>query len=615
MVADESNELTTSRVAWGVWRDFQHAWRGLLVFEAIFKMIEGWVLVPAVALLLHTVLAQGHRSVVSNHEILDFLSTPLGILYASLFGALAIAARLIEQAGVMLVTTQAANEQRLSLAGWLRTLLLSSLNIVKLGAAKLLGLAFTFAPFVVLAALTYWALLTQHDIYFYWKDRPPIFWIAVSIGVLLLACAATFATWLYVRWSLALPIVLFERKLAHAALRISRQRIRGFAWRVAGLLLGWQVVSLLITALVSALYRQVAVFVLGIAAERSTWLILLLLIGQALVLAAVSFVVVVGQALLTRRLYLLRSPPGLGVDERAKATTTATANADSSPTRWAYLALGFVLVSPLGVWIGLTQTESTKPWVQITAHRGHARAAPENTLSAIRKAIDSGADYAEIDVQLTADGQVVLLHDRDFMRVSGDRRRLADLTLAEVEQLDVGSWFSPEFAGERVPNLAEVMELARGRIKLNIELKYYAPDAGLAQAVAAEVAHQHFTHDALVTSFDYAALHTIRQQNPQQRVGIIVAHSIGDLGRLEVDAISVRADHLSPTMLHAAHLLQREVHVWTVNDPAAMSRWIWEGVDNLITSDPDLAVVVRQQWVEASEGERLLHASRVLLGI
>lgn len=615
MVADKSSELRPSQVAHAVWCDFQHAWRGLLVFEAIFKIVEAWVLIPAMALVLRAVLAQGDRFVVSNQEILDFVSTPQGILYATLFGTLAIAARLIEQAGVMLVAAQATDSQRPSLSTWLRVLLLSLLNIAKLGAAKLVGLACTFAPFVVLAALTYLTLLTQHDIYFYWKDRPPIFWIAVGIGVLLLACATTFATWLYVRWSLALPIVLFERKFAHTALRTSRQRIRGAAWRVAGFLLGWQVIALLMTAIFSALYRQLALLVLGNATERSSLLILLLLVGQALLLAAISFVFVVGQALLTRRLYLLRLPADSVLNENGEAAEQATARVNSSPARWAYLALGVVLVSPLGLWIGITQTKSTKPWVQITAHRGHARAAPENTLSAIRKAIDSGADYAEIDVQLTADGHVVLLHDRDFMRVSGDSRRLADLTLAEVKQLDVGSWFSPEFAKERVPTLAEVMEVARGRIKLNIELKFYGPGDGLAHAVAREVLQHDFTQRALITSFNYDALQTVRQQNPQQRVGLIVAHSIGDLGHLEVDALSVRADHLSAAILHSAQRLHREVHVWSVNERAAMSRWIWEGVDNLITSDPDLAVEVRRQWTESSEGERLLQASRILLGI
>src|SRR5262249_23806418 len=122
--------------------------------------------------------------------------------------------------------------------------------------------------------------------------------------------------------------------------------------------------------------------------------------------------------------------------------------------------------------------------VQVTAHRGHSRAAPENTLSAIRKAIASGADYAEVDVQQTADGVVVLLHDSDLKRWAGDPRRVGELPFDEVRKLDVGNWFGPAFVGERVPTLAEVIGLYRGRIKLNVELKVYGPDQRLALEVA-----------------------------------------------------------------------------------------------------------------------------------
>src|SRR5262249_28320691 len=154
----------------------------------------------------------------------------------------------------------------------------------------------------------------------------------------------------------------------------------------------------------------------------------------------------------------------------------------------------------------LTRYLTDRPPVRVTAHRGDARAAPENTLSAMRKAIESGADYAEMDVQLTADGEAVLLHDRDLMRVAGVPRRLDEVSFAEVRQLDVGSWFDPAFSGERVPTLAEVIDLCRGRIRLNIELKVFGPDRRLAQKVADVVREQHLESDCLVTSLDYEAL-------------------------------------------------------------------------------------------------------------
>src|SRR5262249_39204097 len=159
----------------------------------------------------------------------------------------------------------------------------------------------------------------------------------------------------------------------------------------------------------------------------------------------------------------------------------------------------------------------------------------------------------------------------------------------EVRRLDVGSWFAPAFAAERVPTLAEVINLCRGRMRLNIELKFFGPDRRLAQKVVDLVREQNFESDCLITSLNYDALLEVKRHNPRLRTGLIVAHALGDVSRLEVDALSVRADFLSDELLFAAHRLGREVHVWTVNDPGQMTRLMKRGVDNILTSDPDLA--------------------------
>ena len=127
---------------------------------------------------------------------------------------------------------------------------------------------------------------------------------------------------------------------------------------------------------------------------------------------------------------------------------------------------------------------------------------PENTLSAFEAAIEVGADFAELDVQETSDGVVVVLHDRDLMRMAGDPRRISDITFAEARKLDLGRRFSPEFAGERIPTLAEVIALARGKIKLQIELKYYGKDRGLAAKVAELIRREDFEDQCEVTSLD-----------------------------------------------------------------------------------------------------------------
>jgi len=132
---------------------------------------------------------------------------------------------------------------------------------------------------------------------------------------------------------------------------------------------------------------------------------------------------------------------------------------------------------------GLLESGDLEDRVTIVAHRGSSKAAPENTLAAIERAIEDGAHYAEIDVQETADGVVVVLHDTDLKRLTGLDKKIWEATYDEIRELDVGSWFSPEFAGERIPTLLETFEFADRRIPLIIELKLNGHEQNLVESL------------------------------------------------------------------------------------------------------------------------------------
>ena len=119
----------------------------------------------------------------------------------------------------------------------------------------------------------------------------------------------------------------------------------------------------------------------------------------------------------------------------------------------------------------------------VMAHRGSAGAAPENTLASIKRAIDDNADFVEIDVQETSDGEIVVIHDSDLMKVGNTNLKIWDATYEQLQDIDVGSWFSPEFSGERVPRLQQVLSLCKDKVRVNIELKYYGHDKRLEERV------------------------------------------------------------------------------------------------------------------------------------
>jgi glycerophosphoryl diester phosphodiesterase len=233
---------------------------------------------------------------------------------------------------------------------------------------------------------------------------------------------------------------------------------------------------------------------------------------------------------------------------------------------------------------------TTQP-VLVTAHRGSSAEAPENTLSAIRLAIAQGADCVEIDVQEAADGTLALLHDTDLRRVAGDPRGLWELDSAALASLEVGAWFAPRFAGEPIPTLAQVLDLTRGRVGLNVELKHHGHDRRLAETSVALLRAAGLGRDCLVTCTDLGTLRRVKALASGQRVGLVCNTDPGDPGDLGLDALSLHLSMATPHCIHACQAARVETHVWTVNDPADMARLIRLGVTSIITDNP---AVLRQ---------------------
>ena len=148
--------------------------------------------------------------------------------------------------------------------------------------------------------------------------------------------------------------------------------------------------------------------------------------------------------------------------------------------------------------------------VEVTAHRGGARIAPENTISAMEAAVNALADYAEIDVQETRDGEIVLLHDTNLSRVTGVDAKIWDLTYAEVSQLDAGIKFHKKFRGEKIPSLGEVLDYCRGKIRLNIELKYNGHNPDIVPKVVRLIEEHDFVDSCVITSMNYSFLEQVK---------------------------------------------------------------------------------------------------------
>lgn len=281
--------------------------------------------------------------------------------------------------------------------------------------------------------------------------------------------------------------------------------------------------------------------------------------------------------------------------------------------RFALLLISFTAVAVLlGTW--LVNGIQTRDDVAVIAHRGAAGKAPENTLASIRQAMKDGADWIEIDVQETMDGEVVVIHDSDFMKLAGKDLKVWNSTLKELQEIDVGSWFGPEFSAERVPTLARVLEEVRGQSRVLIELKYYGHDRQLEQRVVDIVEKAGMVNDVAVMSLEHSGIKKFHALRPDWAVGLLSSKAIGKLSDLDVDFLAINMGMATPEFIRRTHKADMQLFVWTVNDQVSMSRMMSLGVDGIITDEPELARNVLTDRAELNSIERLLIHTAVLLG-
>lgn len=227
--------------------------------------------------------------------------------------------------------------------------------------------------------------------------------------------------------------------------------------------------------------------------------------------------------------------------------------------------------------------------VIITAHRGASHLAPENTLVAFERAYESGADFAELDVHQTRDGEIILMHDSTLDRTTDGTGEVWDYTLDELKKLDAGSWFGKPFSGERVPTLREVMRLVKGKLKLNIEIKISREEPGIAGNVVDIIRSEGFERECIVTSFDTETVREIKRIAPDIRAGLIFGRDYPeDVFEGNWEILSCNQSVINQGFISRARESGKEIHVWTVNDEDRMQSLIALGVDSIITNRPGL---------------------------
>ncbi len=569
------------------------------------RLVTSALLVPLTGLLLGVVVGFSGRSAVTDQDIARLLLTPAGACIALAAISIGIAAAVLDVA-VMMYTL--ATREKLVLPAVRRGLAFvvpRSPRVLRFSLGLILRVFGIALPFLlVMVVIAHW-LLRDYDINYYLTNRPPQALLAAT----LIAGLAMLMGWILLSrltgWAFALQLVIGRGMRPTAAFQKSAALLTGRKAHLFWQIVAWLAFRILLGIGIAAL--------LGAAIGQAPALLgdnLRLIAGATLVLLLVwglvnAFVSALSNGALAH--ILLSEFWDVTQEEPFPASRADDPSVGRRVPLWAVLLLASACVAA-----GLILSDhilnrlSSPQTVEIIAHRGAAGIRPENTMAAVVKAIEDGADWVEIDVQETADGEVIVAHDSDFMKSAGVNLKVWNATMADLAHIDIGSSFDTAYSAERTPTLREVLLATRGKSKVMIELKSYGHDYDLENRVVRIVEETEMTDQIAVMSLKIGMVEKMRELRPGWRTGILAARAIGDLSQLDTDYIAVNTGQVSINLIKQMSAEKKQLYVWTVDDPVTMSRMISMGVDGLITNQPALAKQVMERRNALSGPERLL---------
>jgi glycerophosphoryl diester phosphodiesterase len=584
-------------------RTFARGWKTLLGIHLVFSIVAGTLAAPlAVAAIQGAVLVSGEPAL-SDTAIAAFIFSPAGAVAGLALGTLVLTLQLLGYATLLIPCRSLLKSGSCDDDAVLPLLVPALPRLLRISLRFIVRLALCSLPAAFLLGAIYLGMLGEHDINYYLAENPPEFRRALALASFVLLGHLMVVARVATGWIHALPLAIFRGESPNAALRLSREASNGQRKSVFVGLVAWGLLTPFVTWLLNLPWSAVALWAARHLQDRLGWLVVVLGLCLALSTAVAWLAGFCGLSLLAlqnTRLYL-----DSGLDDEARLPGKA---ARRLPFGWKSVIAGGIAGCGAMIFLSHLWIESVHddhPAVVI-AHRGASAVAPENTLAAVREAIDAGADWIEIDVQESADGTVFVFHDSDFKRVGGPARPIWELRDAELAAIDIGSWKSPAFSAERTPLLADVLALCKDRSGVLIELKYYGHSQRLEERVVGLVEAAGMADQVMLMSLSHDGIRKIRELRPEWRVGLLSSVALGNVTKLDLDFLGLNARGTSRQRVREAHRRGVLVYVWTVNDPVDMSTLLARGVDGLITDDPALARRVLADRAEASFGEKLL---------
>lgn len=558
---------------------------------------------------------------VANEDILRWMFTPLGLIYLFMTAGLAVIGAVFRYAGLFYIVRDDLNGKRVSLQEILIKLLPDLPSLFRLCLKSAVTGIVLLIPLIAGAGILYLIFLTEHDINYYLYQKPAEWQYALIATGIWAAFWGFGMLYLLLRSLPALPAYLDGHRPVKSALKKSWESTKGYATRFLLLLLMCFAIWFLIRLVMqSALFAGGALTVDATFSYFDSITPLLLITALYAFLGfivdiIISFIGFSFTSVVLTEFYYKESGlhgsasavvPGL---KKIPAKVFQFLRSWMRPIR-ALPALGLVAILGAGISFGILYQVPEERSFTVTAHRAGAFLAPENSLAALERAIDADSDYVEIDVQSTKDGEVIVTHDADLKRLTGDPRRVDEVRYSDIQHLVKETDKEIPEDERRIATLDQFLERSKDRVKLNIELKYYGPDPELAHRTIERVRNHDMENQVVIMSFDWDAVREVQRLAPEISTGYVATVAFGDLTRLPIDFLAIPMPLANESFIRSAQQRGLEVHIWTINTLDGMLNAAQRGADSIITDDPVLAIQLREELENLSPPERLLLSFR-----
>lgn len=593
-------------------------WKPLAIWTLLVWLVLTTIILPATSAMVSWGFIRGDRLLISNEEILRWLFTPSGISFFLLLGGLAIVASIVRFAGIFQIVTCHLKGQPITTRQLAMEILPKLPNLFRL-SVYIIALSLTYLVLLAsgLAAI-YYLFLTGHDINYYLSTTPPDWTRSLILGGIWLLTAGGLFLYLAARFSLALPAFLDCNVTFRKALNNSWEIVGNRSLKILNMIgftaVLWIILLISTYSLLLAATTFLIDYIPSILSSPGTLASIsgvFFLIDQV-VKSIIGFLGFSFTSTLITKFYYEDSdlyrfaPPAPGFGQLKSSFADKFNRHFTAPK--AFTAVMLFALAGIGFGGYLVYDLPENDTVKILAHRAGPSLAPENTLAALELAIEEGADTAEIDVMRTADGTVVVFHDRDLMRMAGDPQRIENLTYSEIiniVQIPDGG-FSEEDRKIATLKLKEMLLRGKDRINFMIELKYYGSDPFLAREVLRVMNETGMINQVSVAAQETDPILELITIEPDLKTGYISAISIGNPARLPVRYVALQHQQVNEAVIKMARENDIEVYAWTVNSPDRIAELINMGVNGIITDHPSAAKNVADKMQELTLAERLL---------